>query len=59
MTDHGHDIPEDMTIPLILSGPMFTPGPLAEGARIIDIAPTIAKLLGVQPAREWEGKPLV
>lgn len=57
--DHGHDIPEDMTIPLILSGPMFTPGSLAEGARIIDIAPTIAKLLGVQPAREWEGKPLV
>lgn len=53
---HGTDIPEDMTIPLFVMGPDFTPGQQLEDASILDIAPTVVKLLGVEPADEWEGK---
>lgn len=55
---HGTDLPEDMTIPVICVGPSFTPGVLKD-VTILDIAPTIAKLCGALPAREWEGHPLV
>lgn len=55
---HGTDIPEDMTIPVILNGPDFEKGKIIEGVSIKDIAPTVAKLLGADRAREWEGKAL-
>ena len=53
---HGTDLPEDMTIPLFAMGPDFTPGQQLENVSILDIAPTVAKLLGAEPADEWEGK---
>ncbi|MBQ8952822.1 MAG: alkaline phosphatase family protein [Clostridia bacterium] len=56
---HGTDMPEDMTIPLFFIGGAFEPGRALEGVSILDVAPTIARLMGVRPAREWEGKPLV
>lgn len=56
---HGTDMPEDMTIPMFLSGGPFTPKTSLEHATILDIAPTITKLLGIQPDPEWEGKPLI
>lgn len=56
---HGSDCPEDMTIPLIMNGPAFEKGKRLPGACILDIAPTIAKLTGAAPAREWEGRSLV
>ena len=52
---HGTDLPEDMTIPLIIHGPGWTPGRDLGDRSIKDIAPTIAHLLGARPAREWEG----
>ena len=52
---HGSDLPEDMTIPLFVMGPDFTPGQRLENVSIMDIAPTIASLLGVKPGEEWEG----
>ncbi len=55
---HGFDIPEDMTIPLLIKGKAFAPNAQIEDAQIIDIAPTITKLLGAEVANEWEGKPL-
>ncbi|MBQ9984950.1 MAG: alkaline phosphatase family protein [Oscillospiraceae bacterium] len=55
---HGENIPEDMLIPLMLLGPDFAPGEI-EHANIMDIAPTIAKLMGANCAHEWEGKPLI
>lgn len=57
--NHGTTLPEDMTIPLFLMGPDFAPGTTLEQASILDIAPTAAALLGVQPAAEWEGKSLI
>lgn len=55
---HGSDIPEDMTIPLLIKGKSFAPNTQLKDANIIDIAPTITKILGAQAAEEWEGKPL-
>jgi predicted AlkP superfamily pyrophosphatase or phosphodiesterase len=55
---HGSDSPEDMTIPLFIKGSTFTPDVKLENVNIIDIAPTIVRLLGVEAADEWEGKSL-
>ena len=63
--DHGTDMPEDMTIPVLLNGPAFDPEQPVHGSAdgghisILDIAPTIAKLLDVPPVREWEGVSLI
>ena len=56
---HGNDIPEDMLIPVIIKGPDFVPGSKLENVNIKDLAPTIAKLIGVKPDEEWEGKSLI
>ena len=56
---HGSDMDEDMIIPMIFYGPQFVPGKELSGVSILDIAPTIADIMGVSPAKEWEGKSLV
>ena len=56
---HGTSMPEDITIPVLIKGNDFIPGSVLENVSIKDMAPTIAKLLGAQPAPEWEGKALV
>ena len=56
---HGADIPEDMIIPMFFLGPRFAPGRQMEGACILDIPPTIADVMGIAPAPEWEGRSLV
>lgn len=56
---HGTELPEDMTIPILCMGEGFTPGSRLEGAGILDIAPTVAQLLGAAPDRDWEGKSLL
>lgn len=55
---HGTDLPEDMIIPLFFIGERFTPGQVLENVSILDIAPTIADVMGIPAAREWEGKSL-
>ncbi len=52
---HGTELPEDMTIPLFFRGPDFAPGVIGEEISLLEIAPTIAKLLGIAPDRDWEG----
>ncbi len=54
----GTDLPEDMTIPIMLLGPAFEPGRALENVSILDIAPTVVSLLGAKPARDWEGRAL-
>ncbi len=56
---HGSDMPEDMLIPNFFIGKDFPAGEKFEGGSILDIAPTIAKLMGVAPAPEWEGKSVI
>ena len=63
MADHGgHDrshgtmMPEDMTIPLFFYGKEFTPGVINEQISLLEIAPTIAKVMGIEPDPDWEGK---
>lgn len=55
---HGTEEPEDMTTPLLLYGTPFAAGQELTAASIKDIAPTVTKLLGVEPSDEWEGSPL-
>lgn len=52
---HGTHMPEDMVIPMIFWGSAFPKGQELSKANIKDIAPTVAKLLDVQPAKEWVG----
>lgn len=56
---HGTEMDEDMTIPMIFYGPKFTPGKELAGVSILDIAPTIADIMDVMKADEWEGKSLI
>lgn len=56
---HGTELPEDMTVPLFLLGKEFAAGKELEGADIKDIAPTVARLHGVAPDENWEGKSLL
>ncbi len=56
---HGTELPEDMTIPILMQGAPFEKGKVLKDVSILDIAPTIAKLLGTEPHAEWEGKALV
>ena len=55
---HGTELPEDTTIPMFYFGKQFEAGKRFEGGSILDIAPTIAKIMDVAPADEWEGSPV-
>ena len=56
---HGTDSPEDMTIPLIFAGAERELIGDLENVNIIDIAPTIAALAGMESGADWEGKSLL
>jgi len=56
---HGSDLPEDMTIPLVIVGQGADRVKALDDANIMDIAPTIAALLDVPADPEWEGKCLI
>ena len=56
---HGYDIDEDMTIPIFIKGKDFEKGKVLSSANIIDIAPTIADILGLEKCEDWKGQPLL
>ena len=56
---HGSELDEDMIVPIILRGKMFEKNKEISGVSILDVAPTIADIMGIPAAREWEGKSLV
>lgn len=56
---HGDDSPEDMTIPMLFIGESFEAGKQLEDISILDIAPTVARLMDVEVPREWEGKSII
>jgi predicted AlkP superfamily pyrophosphatase or phosphodiesterase len=54
---HGTDSPEDMTVPWIAAGPGIRRNHrLQSPVTLLDTAPTIARLLGLAPHDEWEGR---
>lgn len=57
-TTHGTDLPEDMTIPWVISGPRIAPGELSTQVQIMDTAATIAFALGLPLPPEWDGAPV-
>ena len=55
--NHGTDSDEDMIIPWIAVGQNIKKGyTIQSQVSLLDTAPTIAKLLEIQPHREWEGR---
>lgn len=57
-TTHGTDLPEDMTIPWIASGPGILPMQLTTQVHIMDTAATAAFALSLPLPPEWDGKPV-
>src|SRR5437773_2286976 len=54
---HGTEAAEDMTIPWIAAGPGLRAGHALQGpVSLLDTAPTLARLMRVPPAADWEGK---
>jgi predicted AlkP superfamily pyrophosphatase or phosphodiesterase len=55
---HGSPRDRDAHVPIIFVGPQFKPGRYNQFARTVDIAPTLAQVLGVPPAERLDGKVL-
>ena len=59
-TDHSAGLPEDLTVPWIISGPGVRRGyRITDSVSIIDTAPTLAHLLGLSLPSEWSGQVIV
>ena len=54
--NHGEDIPEDLTIPMCFRGKLFDTGTERSDLSILDIAPTVTGILGIDADPDWEGK---
>ncbi len=54
---HGTTADDDMVIPWMIDGPNIRQGHIITGdVSLLDTAPTIAHVLGVPPASQWEGR---
>jgi len=54
---HGTDMPEDMTIPWMVAGPGIRRGyEIETSVSLLDTAPTLARVLGITPHPDWEGR---
>lgn len=56
---HGLDVPEDMTIPWIVSGPGVLPMQITTQVHTMDTAATAAFALGLSLPPEWDGVPVM
>jgi len=52
---HGSPYDYDSHVPLIFFGPWFAPGRYREFVRTVDLAPTLAAVVGVKPAERIDG----
>ncbi|HEX6631186.1 MAG TPA: alkaline phosphatase family protein [Gemmatimonadaceae bacterium] len=55
---HGSPHDADTHVPVVFYGPAFTTGRFARYARVVDIAPTLAAVLGVSPTEPLDGRVL-
>jgi hypothetical protein len=56
---HGSPHNQDSHVPIILVGAPFKPGRYSRPVRTVDIAPTLARVLGVTPTEPLDGRSLV
>jgi predicted AlkP superfamily pyrophosphatase or phosphodiesterase len=56
---HGTPHDDDSHVPILFFGPAFKPGRYPQFARTVDIAPTLAQVLGVSPTEPLDGRVLV
>ncbi len=56
--EHGSTASEDVTVPIAFMGPGIGHAVVHRGVRTVDIAPTLAALLGVKPDMPLDGVPL-
>lgn len=58
---HGGPVLESLVyIPLVIHyPPLFPAGKVSEGVELVDIVPTIADALGVEPDENWQGESLM
>ena len=55
---HGTPHDYDAHIPVLFMGPMFIPGTYAGPVRSVDIAPTLAEAIGIEPTEPVDGRVL-
>jgi arylsulfatase A-like enzyme len=55
---HGRFTREDMHVPLLIRAPGVSPGQRTAPCHVRDLAPTLAKLLGIPAPRQATGRPL-
>jgi arylsulfatase A-like enzyme len=56
--EHGQPSDDDAHVPLIIAGPGVKPGRYSRRVSVVDLAPTLARLLGVQPLEKLDGRVL-
>lgn len=52
---HGQPSDDDAHVPIVFYGAPFRPGAYREFARVVDMAPTLAAVLGVSPTEHLDG----
>ncbi len=57
-TTHGTANQDDVGVPIAFLGPGVHQGEFADTVRTVDIAPTLARLLGVKPEGRLDGQPI-
>ena len=55
---HGMPYDDDAHVPLIFWGAKVRPGTYTQAVRTVDIAPTLARVVGAPPTERLDGKPL-
>jgi phosphopentomutase len=56
---HGTTLPEDMTVPMFIFDKNAAKGEMEGEISLLEIAPTIASIMGITPDEQWEGRALV
>lgn len=59
VASHGSPYDADSHVPMIFYGPAFKAGRQTAFVRTVDIAPTIARVIGVNPSEKLDGVPLL
>ena len=55
---HGSPHDNDANVPMIFMGAPFTRGVFADTVRVVDMAPTLAQVLGLKPSEKLDGRVL-